>query len=52
MNEALDLLEEFKINGFSFLSDFCDWMVDTPVPFIFISLFLTMFACKVLKRMM
>lgn len=52
MNEALSLLEEFKINSFEFLSDFCEWMVDTPVPFIFITLFLLWFVCRLVKRLM
>lgn len=50
MNEALFVLEEFKANSFAFLGEFCDWMVETPVPFIFITLFLLLFICRVMKR--
>lgn len=52
MTEALALMEEFKINSFSFLGSFCDWLVESPVPFIFITLFLFWFVCRIVKRLM
>lgn len=51
MNDTLLMLDEMKVNSLSFISDFVDWIVNSPTPFIFVGLFISLYIVKVVKRM-